>query len=85
MQQQLHHRLQALKQEYASGQKVLANLEAQTLTLRETLLRIGGAIQVLEEELAIAQERDNLDSPPPPPEPFSLNHSPPPFTSSLEE
>lgn len=51
MREQLQKRLQALKTEYAAGQKALANLDAQQLSLRETLLRIGGAIQVLEEEL----------------------------------
>lgn len=85
MQQQLLHRLQTLKQEYASGQKVLANLEAQKLKLRETLLRIGGAIQVLEEELAIAQTLEKDPSSPPKPEQLSLNHSTQPLTSSLEE
>jgi hypothetical protein len=31
---------------------MLAELEAQRMTLRETLLRISGAMQVLEEELS---------------------------------
>ncbi|WP_072622714.1 hypothetical protein [Spirulina major] len=59
MRSQLQNRLQALKTEYAAGQKALANLEAQQLSLRETLLRIGGAIQVLEEELAAAPDRES--------------------------
>lgn len=54
MKDQLQTRLAALKAEYDAGQKVLANLESQKANLRETLLRISGAIQVLEEELAIA-------------------------------
>ncbi|PHJ58538.1 hypothetical protein VF14_26715 [Nostoc linckia z18] len=52
MKQQLQNRLQQLKAEFASGQKVLADLEAKQINVRETLLRIQGAIQVLEEELA---------------------------------
>lgn len=63
MRSQLQKRLKALKTEYAAGQKALANLEAQQLSLRETLLRIGGAIQVLEEELTVAEQQG--DRPPP--------------------
>ena len=51
MKEQLEQRLQALKAEYEAGQKMLADLEARQATLRETLLRIAGAVQVLEEEL----------------------------------
>jgi predicted nuclease with TOPRIM domain len=60
MQEQLQKRLQSLKAEYEAGQQVLANLEAKKAGLRETLIRIGGAIQVLEEELAIANEGGNV-------------------------
>ncbi|MFN8495855.1 MAG: hypothetical protein U0350_50145 [Caldilineaceae bacterium] len=49
MRQQLEHRLQELKTEFNAGQKMLADLEARQVQLRETLLRISGAIQVLEE------------------------------------
>jgi uncharacterized coiled-coil protein SlyX len=52
MRTQLEQRLQELHSEYAAGQKVLAELEAKQMHLRETLLRISGAIQVLEEELS---------------------------------
>ncbi|MEH1997074.1 hypothetical protein [Nostoc sp.] len=51
MKVQLEQRLTELKAEFASGQKVLADLEAKQVNVRETLLRIQGAIQVLEEEL----------------------------------
>jgi prefoldin subunit 5 len=49
MKEQLQQRLQQLKAEFESGQKVLADLEAKQTSVRETLLRIAGAIQVLEE------------------------------------
>ena len=51
MRTQLEQRLQELHSEYTAGQKVLGELEAKQMHLRETLLRISGAIQVLEEEL----------------------------------
>ena len=52
MQAQLTQRLADLKAEYQAGQKMWAELEAKKNEVRETLLRISGAIQVLEEELA---------------------------------
>jgi predicted nuclease with TOPRIM domain len=51
MKEQLQQRLQTLKTEYEAGQKMLAELEAKQANLRDTLLRISGAIQVLEETL----------------------------------
>jgi hypothetical protein len=56
MQEQLAARLQELQAEFASGQKMLTDLEAKQADLRHTLLRISGAIQVLEEELAKATQ-----------------------------
>ena len=52
MREQLEERLAALRAEYESGQKMLADLDQRAAVLRETVLRISGAIQVLEEELA---------------------------------
>jgi uncharacterized coiled-coil protein SlyX len=52
MKQQLQERLNDLKQEFASGQQVLADLQAKQAEVQNTLLRIQGAIQVLEEVLA---------------------------------
>lgn len=49
--EQLQKRLDELKNEFELGQKKLSELEAQAATLRNTLLRISGAIQVLEEEI----------------------------------
>jgi chromosome segregation ATPase len=54
MQEQLTNRLKELKTEFEAGQKKLAEIEGQATDLRATMLRISGAIQVLEEELAKA-------------------------------
>ena len=42
---------QRLKAEFESRQKMLAELETKEANLSNTLLRITGAVQVLEEEL----------------------------------
>ena len=52
MRAQLEQRLAELRSEYETGQKMLADLEAKKADLQTTLLRISGAIQVLEEFLA---------------------------------
>jgi len=54
MREQLEQRLKALKAEFEDGQKMLTELEAKQASVRETLMRINGAIQVIEEELAKA-------------------------------
>lgn len=54
MHDQLTSRLTQLRAEYEQGQQMLADLEAKQRNLRDTLLRISGAIQVLEELLAAA-------------------------------
>ncbi|MGV0025311.1 hypothetical protein [Phormidesmis priestleyi] len=67
MKEQLEQRLKALKAEFESGQTMLTDLETKQVTLKSTLLRISGAIQVLEEilsEAAIAEE-NNVNSPQP--------------------
>ncbi len=56
MREQLEKRLAELKNEFELGQKRLAELETQENALRNTLLRISGAIQVLEEELGKSGE-----------------------------
>lgn len=42
-------RLATLRREYEEGQRALADLESRQRQLRDTMLRISGAIQVLEE------------------------------------
>ena len=74
MQQQIQSRIAVLKSEFETGQTKLRELELQQSRVRETLLRISGAIQVLEEMLA----SDKADEQPPPPdslpsEPSELN------------
>jgi len=42
-------RLQQLRNEFQKGQQEMARLDRQRLELRDTMLRISGAIRVLEE------------------------------------
>ena len=58
MREQLERRRDALKAEFEAGQKALAELEGRTTALRNTLLRISGAIQVLEEELGDSRRNE---------------------------
>lgn len=51
----MEQRLQELREEYERGLRQMAQLERQRNELQHTLLRINGAIQVLDELLA--QER----------------------------
>jgi predicted nuclease with TOPRIM domain len=51
MREQLQSRLEVLRVEFEAGQAKLRELDTQQSRLRETLLRISGAIQVLEEIL----------------------------------
>ena len=59
MQDQITSRLEELKQEYSRGQTRLQELEIQMAALRETMLRISGAIQVLEELSAGGDEGES--------------------------
>jgi predicted nuclease with TOPRIM domain len=54
MQEQLKKRLEELKAEFDRGQKRLEELDAESNRLCQALLRISGAVQVIEEELAKA-------------------------------
>jgi hypothetical protein len=51
MRERLEQRLAELRVDFERGQQTLDQLETQATTVRQTLLRISGAIQVLEEEL----------------------------------
>ncbi len=62
MKEQAQKRLQDLQAEFEAGQKMLADLEAQQSNLRATLLRISGAIQVLEELMAAPEAIENNGS-----------------------
>jgi hypothetical protein len=59
MREQLERRLNELANERARGLEKLASLKREARDLERTLLRIQGAIQVLEEELARDRE-DNV-------------------------
>jgi predicted nuclease with TOPRIM domain len=52
MREQLQSRLEELKREFEVGERRLRDLERQQIQLRETMLRIDGAIQVLSELLS---------------------------------
>jgi hypothetical protein len=52
MRQQTEARLISLRGEYDKGQTQLRQLELQLTSLRETMLRISGAVVVLEELLS---------------------------------
>jgi hypothetical protein len=51
MREQIEQRLTALRSEHETGLRMMAELEARRAELQQTLLRIGGAMQVLEELL----------------------------------
>ena len=55
MNEQLERRLSELKAEFESGQKMLQELDQKRANLEKTMLRISGAIQVLEELISQAQ------------------------------
>ncbi|MCF6336548.1 MAG: hypothetical protein L3J84_01160 [Gammaproteobacteria bacterium] len=51
MQNQLEQRLKELGVEFENGKKTLVELDAKRINVQKTMLRISGAIQVLEEEI----------------------------------
>ncbi len=60
MKEQLEKRLKELRAEFEAGQKALADMEFKQTNLRNTLLRISGAMQVLEEELAKESKQEGI-------------------------
>ena len=58
MKNQLEQRLGELKTEYDSGQQALAEMEESQANMKGTMLRISGAMQVLEELLAAEQTKE---------------------------
>lgn len=61
MDDRVSRRLAELRAEYDAGQRAMAELETRRSALRDTLLRISGAIQVLEE---VATDPSGTSSPP---------------------
>lgn len=61
MQDELRKRLDELKKEFEVGQNRLRELDAEQAHVRETLLRISGAIQVLQELSDSAKDEDKAD------------------------
>ncbi len=56
MRDKLQARLAELREEYDRGRETLEGLEAQVASVRATMLRISGAIQVLEELAAEGED-----------------------------
>jgi hypothetical protein len=56
MTERIKARLEELRQEYAAGMAALADIQKRQEELRTNVLRISGAIQVLEELLAAQDE-----------------------------
>jgi predicted nuclease with TOPRIM domain len=61
----VRQRLEELRAEYDKGQTALKDLEAQAGNLRATLLRISGAVQVLQETLGEDASGTRAEQPPP--------------------
>jgi hypothetical protein len=57
MEELLEQRLLGLRAEFEAGRDVIAELDAKQANIRSTLLRISGAIQVLEELLKSKVEK----------------------------
>lgn len=60
MRTRLEQRLNQLKAEFEAGQQMIIELETKRDNLQKTLLRISGAIQVLEEELSQAGNEQEI-------------------------
>ena len=65
MQEQLKQRLEELRKQFETGQARLRELETEQTYVRETMLRISGAIQVLEEALGGVEASGETTTPAP--------------------
>jgi len=61
MKEQLQQRLKNLQDEYQKGQEQLAALEEETKSVQATMLRISGAIQVLQELIEENKKNGNSE------------------------
>ena len=64
MQEIIRNRLDTLRKELEAGQTQLQDLERQQAYVRDMVLRISGAIQILEEVLKAAGKEGNEGSEP---------------------
>ena len=62
MEDQLKTRLQELQAEYQKGQERLAALEQEMAAVKTSMLRISGAIQVLEELLNNTTTKESISA-----------------------
>jgi hypothetical protein len=62
MTQQMEQRLPELKAEFEAGQALLADLESRRTRIGSSMLRISGAICVLEELLGGIDQQDSAPS-----------------------
>jgi hypothetical protein len=65
MKERLEIRLEELKAEFEKGKKSMEELEAKAAAVRATMMRISGAVQVLEEELGHAATAEKAIGVPP--------------------
>ncbi|WP_327343090.1 hypothetical protein [Streptomyces europaeiscabiei] len=66
MRAEIEKRVCELETEYREGQRMLADLEAKQADLQQTVLRISGALQVLNELLAAENAGTGGTEPAPP-------------------
>lgn len=66
MKAEIEKRVSELETEYREGQRMLADLEAKQADLQQTVLRISGALQVLNELLAADNAEAGRAEPAPP-------------------
>ena len=59
MRESVEKRLRELEEEFAAGERQLAHLDARRLELKNTMLRISGAIRALEELLGSTEVDGN--------------------------